>query len=230
MAAARSTYRLAAQSHPLLKSAVSAGTSLGARHVVRQQARRGFASGASTVAGTGSIFTGMGLGAALAGGTGYYYFISDTPSDDAETVKRTADSSIESKAEKKAESKAEEKAESTDESKAESAGNSAKASINTHRHNPKPEDYQTVYNYIAKLLEEHDEYDDGSYGPVVLRLAWHCSGTYDAESGTGGSNGATMRFDPESDHGANSGLAAARDFLEPVKGKCHHDAQRCVPH
>lgn len=42
---------------------------------------------------------------------------------------------------------------------------------------PKPADYQKVYNAIAKLLEEHDEYDDGSYGPVIVRLAWHCSGT-----------------------------------------------------
>jgi len=37
-------------------------------------------------------------------------------------------------------------------------------------------------------------------------------------TGTGGSNGATMRFAPEGDHGANSGLKHARDFLEPVKG------------
>lgn len=36
-------------------------------------------------------------------------------------------------------------------------------------------------------------------------------------TGTGGSNGATMRFDPEADHGANAGLKAARDFLAPVK-------------
>ena len=28
-----------------------------------------------------------------------------------------------------------------------------------------------------------------------------------------------MRFDPEGDHGANAGLKAARDFLEPVKQK-----------
>lgn len=27
-----------------------------------------------------------------------------------------------------------------------------------------------------------------------------------------------MRFAPESDHGANAGLAAARNFLEPIKG------------
>jgi len=43
---------------------------------------------------------------------------------------------------------------------------------------PKKEDYQQVYNAIAKLLEEKDDYDDGSYGPVIVRLAWHCSGTW----------------------------------------------------
>ncbi|KAF2848962.1 class II peroxidase [Plenodomus tracheiphilus IPT5] len=82
---------------------------------------------------------------------------------------------------------------------------------------PRFEDYQKVYNKIARLLEEKDDYDDGSYGPVLLRLAWHASGTYDKLTNTGGSNGATMRFAPEGDHGANAGLAAARDFLEPVK-------------
>jgi cytochrome c peroxidase len=56
-------------------------------------------------------------------------------------------------------------------------------------------DYQKVYNAIADVLDA--EYDDGSYGPVLLRLAWHCSGTYDKETGSGGSNGATMRFAPE---------------------------------
>lgn len=83
---------------------------------------------------------------------------------------------------------------------------------------PTKEDYQKVYNEIASRLEENEDYDDGSYGPVLLRLAWHCSGTYDKETGTGGSNGSTMRFSPESDHGANAGLVAARKFLEPVKG------------
>ncbi|KAF2184413.1 class II peroxidase [Zopfia rhizophila CBS 207.26] len=82
---------------------------------------------------------------------------------------------------------------------------------------PKFEDYQKVYDAVAKALEEKDDYDDGSYGPVLLRLAWHASGTYDKETGTGGSNGATMRFAPEGDHGANAGLKAARDFLESIK-------------
>jgi cytochrome c peroxidase len=85
--------------------------------------------------------------------------------------------------------------------------------------NPTNEDYQRVYNQIAERLEEKDDYDDGSFGPVLLRLAWHASGTYDKQTGTGGSNGATMRFAPEGDHGANAGLLAARDFLEPVKAK-----------
>lgn len=42
---------------------------------------------------------------------------------------------------------------------------------------PTKNDYQKVYNEIAKALEEKDDYDDGSYGPVIVRLAWHCSGT-----------------------------------------------------
>lgn len=42
---------------------------------------------------------------------------------------------------------------------------------------PRFEDYQKVYDEIAKRLQEFDEYDDGSYGPVLLRLAWHASGT-----------------------------------------------------
>lgn len=43
------------------------------------------------------------------------------------------------------------------------------------------------------LLTRNYSYDDGSYGPVLLRLAWHASGTYDKDTKTGGSNGATMR-------------------------------------
>ena len=80
-------------------------------------------------------------------------------------------------------------------------------------------DYQAVYDAIAQRLIDEDEYDDGSYGPVVLRLGWHTSGTYDAETKTGGSNGATMRFATEGGHAANNGLKNARDFLEPIKAE-----------
>ncbi|POG68728.1 heme peroxidase [Rhizophagus irregularis DAOM 181602=DAOM 197198] len=83
---------------------------------------------------------------------------------------------------------------------------------------PKTIDYQKIYNQIADILEDND-WDDGSNGPVFVRLAWHAAGTYDKVSKTGGSNGATMRFSPESDHGANAGLKFARDKLEPIKQK-----------
>lgn len=45
----------------------------------------------------------------------------------------------------------------------------------------------------------------------------HASGTYDAETDTGGSNGAGMRFEQEAGDPANAGLEHARAFLEPVK-------------
>jgi len=82
-------------------------------------------------------------------------------------------------------------------------------------------DYDKVRKEIIALLEARDEdYDDGSYGPLLVRLAWHASGTYDRQTGKYGSNGATMRFRPESEHGANNGLALARKLLEPIK-KAH---------
>ncbi|GAA5974323.1 hypothetical protein JCM8115_006761 [Rhodotorula mucilaginosa] len=83
---------------------------------------------------------------------------------------------------------------------------------------PQEVDYQAVYNAIADSLDD-DNYDDGSYGPVLVRLAWHASGTYDKNTGNGGSNGATMRFAPEANHGANAGLEHARNHLEPIKKK-----------
>ncbi|TPX56834.1 hypothetical protein PhCBS80983_g04250 [Powellomyces hirtus] len=81
-----------------------------------------------------------------------------------------------------------------------------------------PHDIEKVRNDIRAILKNPD-YDDGSIGPVLVRLAWHASGTYERKSRTGGSNGATMRFDPESNDGANAGLEHARAFLEPIKQK-----------
>lgn len=53
-------------------------------------------------------------------------------------------------------------------------------------------DYGAVRAAIENLLDV-ENYDDGSYGPILVRLAWHASGTYDKATNTGGSNGATMR-------------------------------------
>lgn len=79
-------------------------------------------------------------------------------------------------------------------------------------------DYGKVRKALEDLMDAPD-YDDGSYGPLMVRLAWHAAGTYDKNTLTGGSNGATMRFHPECAHGANAGLGKARDLLEPIKAK-----------
>jgi cytochrome c peroxidase len=79
-------------------------------------------------------------------------------------------------------------------------------------------DLKAVKKDILAIIENLD-YDDGSYGPLFIRLAWHASGTYDKTKKTGGSNGAGMRFAPESDWGANAGLGIARGLLEKVKQK-----------
>ena len=65
-----------------------------------------------------------------------------------------------------------------------------------------------VRKAIADILESEEDYDDGSLGPVFVRLAWHASGTFEQFGNTGGSNGATMRFAPECNHGANAGACA----------------------
>lgn len=79
-------------------------------------------------------------------------------------------------------------------------------------------DYQAVRNDISEILD-NENYDDGSIGPVLVRLAWHTAGTWCQHSKTGGSNGATIRFAPEANYGANAGLNIARNFLEPIKAK-----------
>ena len=79
--------------------------------------------------------------------------------------------------------------------------------------------------YYAEVRKElianmdNPSWDDGSLAPIFIRLAWHSSGTYDKATGTGGSNGAGMRFDAEASDPENAGLHSARAFLEPVKRK-----------
>jgi cytochrome c peroxidase len=77
-------------------------------------------------------------------------------------------------------------------------------------------DWNKVRDRVVDLLED-EKWDDGSWGPVFVRLAWHASGTYDKNNQKGGSDGALMRFSPESIWGANAGLAHARARLEPLK-------------
>ncbi|KAI0081932.1 heme peroxidase [Panus rudis PR-1116 ss-1] len=104
---------------------------------------------------------------------------------------------------------------------ARTAGTAVKSGVQSAKvaanYTPTKEDYIKVYNKIAEVIDSAEDYDDGSYGPILVRLAWHSSGTYDKETGTGGSNYATMRFEPEALHSANAGLHIARDLMENVK-------------
>jgi len=84
-------------------------------------------------------------------------------------------------------------------------------------------DWDAVRKEVVKVLED-DSYSDSSYeganpGPLFVRLAWHSAGTFCKDTCTGGSAGATMRFDPEASWGANAGLGVGRDILEPIKKK-----------
>ncbi|XP_019423695.1 PREDICTED: L-ascorbate peroxidase 3, peroxisomal-like [Lupinus angustifolius] len=54
--------------------------------------------------------------------------------------------------------------------------------------------------------------------PLMLRLAWHDAGTYDAKTRTGGPNG-SIRNVQELNHSANKGLHKAVQLCEEVKTK-----------
>ncbi len=84
------------------------------------------------------------------------------------------------------------------------------------------EDLADLINDDKVLNPSVDEGVQGGGGyvaPMLLRLAWHCSGTWCKSAQNGGSDGATMRFKPECDHGGNAGLGIARNLLEPIKAK-----------
>jgi len=79
-------------------------------------------------------------------------------------------------------------------------------------------DWEALEGELLKFMKR-PAYDDGTLGPLFIRLAWHSSGTYDAVTKTGGSNGATMRHKLEAEDPENAGLDIARDLLEEVKAK-----------
>ncbi|KAF8653178.1 hypothetical protein HU200_062627 [Digitaria exilis] len=58
--------------------------------------------------------------------------------------------------------------------------------------------------------------------PILVRLGWHDSGTYDKNieewPQRGGADG-SLRFEPELNHGANAGLINALKLIQPIKDR-----------
>jgi len=83
--------------------------------------------------------------------------------------------------------------------------------------NVKQSDLDGVQSMVDGIILEKN------CGPVFVRLAWHDSGTFDVnvkeEWPKGGGAIASIRFEPEINHGANAGLIGAVKLLEPVKEK-----------
>merc|ERR1719419_189305 len=83
-------------------------------------------------------------------------------------------------------------------------------------------DYDAVKYDVIAILPDDDPnapVNHGTWGPLMVRLGWHCAGTYRQTDHIGGCNGARIRHAPEAAWGSNKDVHLALERLEPVFDK-----------